>query len=544
MAFRPGQAKSGSVTKGGGGGTPSNPTVNLGTDLTFNYAGYSNGVEADPENIVLANNEFALWTPLGAPISVQWLIFNPTDSDGTPLDNLFDTIINRSQFRIQNFNDNTNQYYAQVQDPNTLLNGNYLWNCFNVLIDTFSAPVSAGTPCVVGIDTSTLNTDTPTAPAGSNTQMQFNNAGSFGGVPNLRHGASGNSPSGVTSTTASDAFLQNQTTHATSEANFIDVLLWSQPNVIVLDEQIIVQDNTLDSGTNGKVILGTPNYSLVLQGAIDFAGSNDCFYYGKVDFNAITGNTIDLDHDVYIQSIGGAEATINFTGTGTLYYEGFDGGDAPVGWTGNIVKQSWTQLRPAPSSDANNTFIYGSDGLPYVPPAVITPTTSVLNQIQTFDAIQGQSITMPATWRLYGRRDFAEAGVTVDTIRFISPTGTGGSGTGIRGFIGEVTATGSGNFQVTILERTANYALNTTGNIDIPLGSSVQINAGTEYCIMLRVDKLGSGNLIAISPSTSLTSSNYIIAGENSSGADPAIGGAVTFFSGTLAMLPWVRAFS
>lgn len=368
MSFRAGQAKGPSVRTGSGGGT-SDTTTNAGNSSLWTYKGYDN-TSVDPFGTVLASGEFFLWTPIGAPSTTVYAIFNEVDKDGINLSLFFDNVTNTSVVNIQDSVNNALKISIPSDDGNDLGNGTYIFTLSTtqseVYFDTFTAGAVLDSTSVVLFDVRDFDTNSPTSPAGSNTQMQFNDNGSFGGVPNLRHGAGGSTPSGDVATTAESGFIQNLTTHATSSANFLDVLLWTLPRVIIVDENLLIQNAVVDSGTNGKSIVATGNNIVTFQLSIEFDGNNTCYYYGKVNFNAITGATIDLAHDVYIQSMGGAQANINFTGAGTLYYEGFDGGDAPVGWTGNIVKQSWTNLKPAPSSDANNAFTYGSDGLPYV----------------------------------------------------------------------------------------------------------------------------------------------------------------------------------
>lgn len=169
--------------------------------------------------------------------------------------------------------------------------------------------------------------------------------------------------------------------------------------------------------------------------------------------------------------------------------------------------------------------------------------TNSLSQIESFNRMNGSGITMPGSWKMYGMRDFMPSGGTFSKMAVISPTGLGGSGTGIQAVIGKVTSSASGSFTGTIMQISPLYTLNSSGRVDLSFGAPISLLQSEEYFLALLVNKSASGDLLSIVPSSGISGGSYISAGENSSGVSPVIGNAVQFFSGTLTMLPWMRAF-
>lgn len=354
-------------------------------------------------------------------------------------------------------------------------------------------------------------------------QCIFQQASKIGEIQ-LTAGASGSAP--ITGTNLTAVRLNSTGTAAADTLEYI---------VNNITELV----TALGSAGNKRIEIATPitvgtTYPVTLTGQNMVTGSSLTFTtLGKIDITPAGGSSVYWYNDIIVSGSG----TIVIFGTNTSTSNFIRNITVGTGIVCQLAQAQYERLR---GSGSITTGIQAYWDNTYSPAASVNS----LSQIQTFDAVLGQSVTFPSTWKMYARRDFLTAGITVNNIRLISPTGLGGSGTGVRGFIGRVTAESGGNFTVTIDGATANYTLNTTGDVTIPLTAPVSYVQGVQYAIILRVDKAASGNLVAIVPSTGVTSGSYITAGENSSGIDPTIGGTTVFSAGTLAMLPWVRCFS
>jgi len=363
MSFRVGQAKGPSVGSSGGSGSS---TDNAGNSTIWTYKGYDN-VEFDPNNFVLNAGEFLIWTPNGSPSTNQLIIFNPIGLDGIDYSNAFTEATTTSVISVQDSTDNNLKWANSVATPFLLTSGNYIFSQHSptTIYDTFTPSAVIDSTSVVGFDY--RETPIPPTAGGNITEIQYNDNTTFGGVTNLTYDVNNPSPNGSIPVQARYPFIWHRTVMVDTEISLLDALDWISCDTILIGDYSFVQNNNMTINNGDKNIVILANNLLDLSLSVNFFGVNSLRIYGLVTFNSITGNVINLDSDVYIKELGGLQTTINFTGTGTLYYESFDGGDAPVGWTGNIVKQHWSKIRPAPSSDANNIFAYGTDGLPFVP---------------------------------------------------------------------------------------------------------------------------------------------------------------------------------
>lgn len=281
-------------------------------------------------------------------------------------------------------------------------------------------------------------------------------------------------------------------------------------------------DLTILSADLAGINFGASGSSLTLNAAVDtpkihIYASEWRFENGTFPFTFALSNVQMFTRKISYQTGSGAP-TITLGGASFIAYQEDLGGVLAASSYG--PNQWWDDSEPS-----------------------IAPIANVLSQVEDFPAVLGTSITMPGSAKIYGWRDFAPTNIQIDRMRIISPTGVGSSGSGITAYIASIIADSGGNFTVQILAKSAAFTINANGNIDLVFGSVVNLVQNQAYCLMLRVDKLGSGNLVALVPSTAITSSNYIIAGENGSGVDPAVGATLTLFSGTLAMLPWMRAY-
>jgi len=135
-------------------GIEDSTTQNPGNSIVAIYKGYDT-TTVDPNNIVLNQGEFVIWTPPGSPSTEKYFIFHPTGLDGIDYTTFFQDLTYKSVISVQDSVQNNWKISLTFTTPSQLTSNNFIFfnaSSNSLLYDTFTSNATLNSTSVVGFD--------------------------------------------------------------------------------------------------------------------------------------------------------------------------------------------------------------------------------------------------------------------------------------------------------------------------------------------------------------------------------------------------------